>query len=76
MKVFISGSKNINNQLPFTDEYRITALKHKRFYKHAEVGFYEPMLSPLFRLRRVKPEEMTEEDEALKRRSEIQSEVR
>ena len=50
--------------------------KYKRFYKHAEVGFYEPMLSPLFRLRRVKPEEMTEEDEALKRRSEIQSEVR
>ena len=50
-------------KIPFTDEYRITALKHKRFYKHAEVDFYEPMLSPLFRLRRVKPEEMTEEDE-------------
>ncbi|MCR5105615.1 MAG: hypothetical protein K6B68_14365 [Eubacterium sp.] len=32
-------------KVPFTDEWRITALKHKRFYKHAEVGFYEPMLT-------------------------------
>ncbi len=52
-------------KVPFTDKWRMTALKHRSFYYHAELGSYESMLSPLYRLRRVKPEEMTKEDEVL-----------
>ena len=56
-------------KVPFTDKWRMTSLKHKRFYKHAELGSYEPMLSPLYRLKKVKPEEMTEDDDILIRLS-------
>ncbi len=52
-------------KMPFTDEYRISALKHKHFYKDAETRTYCPPLSPLYRLRSVKPEEETADDELL-----------
>ena len=48
-------------KVPFTDKWSITALKHKHFYKFG----YCPPLSPLYRLRSVKPEEETHDDELL-----------
>ena len=57
--------------IPFTDKWRVTSLKHRKFYKHTEVGSYEPMLSPLYRLRSVSPEEIDEDDEPLKYMSSI-----
>ena len=56
---------NMTFKVPYTDNWRIASLKHKRFYKDAEISSYCPMLSPLFRLRRVEPEEMTDEDRDL-----------
>ena len=52
-------------KMPFTDEYRISALKHKHFYKDAETRTYCPPLSPLYRLCSVKPNELTCGDELL-----------
>lgn len=52
-------------KVPFTDKWSISALKHKHFYKDAEMHAYCPPLSPLYRLRSVRPEEMTAEDELL-----------
>lgn len=54
-----------------TDEWSLTPLKHRRFYK--DIGFvtYEPLLSPLYRLRKVKEEEYTKEDEKLLELSKI-----
>ena len=56
---------NIVFRYPGTDEWSLTPLKHKRFYKDTGWHTYEPMLSPLYRLRRVRNEEMTEEDDKL-----------
>ena len=53
-------------RVPFTDKWSITALKHKHFYKFG----YCPPLSPLYRLRSVKPEDMSKEDEILVKVSE------
>ena len=52
-------------KVPFTDKWSISALKHKHFYKDAEMHAYCPPLSPLYRLKSVKPEEMTKEDDVL-----------
>ena len=52
-------------RIPYTDKWRLTPLKHKRFFKDNESVNYTPILSPLYRLRRVAPEEMTEDDEKL-----------
>ncbi len=52
-------------KMPFTDKWSISALKHKHFYKDAEMRTYCPPLSPLYRLRSVKPEELTCDDELL-----------
>ena len=52
-------------KMPFTNEYRISALKHKHFYKDTETRTYCPPLSPLYRLRSVKPEEETRDDDLL-----------
>lgn len=51
-------------KVPFTDNWRITALKHKRFYKNADVGMYEyePRLSPLYRLRSALESELGDDD--------------
>lgn len=35
------------------------------FFYDPETGFYDPMLSPLYRLRKVRPEELSEEDKRL-----------
>lgn len=48
-----------------TSEWSLTSLKHRRLYKNIGWHTYEPMLSPLYRLRRVKTEELTEEDDCL-----------
>ena len=52
-------------KVPFTDTWKITALYFKLFYKDADGGAYEPKLSPLYRLRSVGEDELTEEDELL-----------
>lgn len=57
-------------RVPFTDRWRVTALKHRRFYADAEMRSYEPMLSPLYRLKKVPDEELQEEDDMLRRLSE------
>ena len=59
--------------VPYTDKWRMTSLKHRKFFKHSEVSFYAPMLSPLYRIRRVLPEEMTEEDRELMKLSKLLS---
>lgn len=53
-------------KVPYTDKWSITSLKHKRFFHHAELSSYEPMLSPLYRIHAVKGEELTEEDAELR----------
>lgn len=52
-------------KMPYTDEWRLEALKHKRFYKDAETHTYEPALSPLYRIRYVREDELTKDDELL-----------
>ena len=56
---------NILFRYPETNEWYITPLKHKMLYKDISLKTYEPMLSPLYRLRKVKEEEITEEDDCL-----------
>lgn len=56
---------NIVFNIPYTNDWRCTPIKHKRFYKDVEWGSYCPKLSPLYRLRTILPNEMTAEDEAL-----------
>ena len=62
---------NIVFRYPGTDEWSLTPLKHRRLYKNISLHTYEPMLSPLYRLRRVKEEELTEEDGCLLKMSKI-----
>lgn len=50
---------NIIFKVPGTEKWRITALKHKNFYE-SEDG-YRPMLSPLYRIRSVTREEVSED---------------
>jgi hypothetical protein len=40
-----------------TDYWRITSLKHRRFFKDISMGSYEPMLSPLYKIRKVREDE-------------------
>ena len=54
-------------KVPFTDKWQLQALKHKRFYKDAEMHSYEPALSPLYRIRKVREDELTKDDELLVR---------
>lgn len=49
-------------KVPFTDKWRIKALKHKMFYKNADGGMYEPRLSPLYRLRSALESELGDDD--------------
>ncbi|MCR4616805.1 MAG: hypothetical protein K5669_01320 [Lachnospiraceae bacterium] len=65
---------NIVFKYPGTNEWGLTSLKHKRFYKDIGWHTYEPMLSPLYRLRRVREEEFTETDEQLMKLSKMVSE--
>ena len=51
--------------IPYTDKWDLTSLKYKRLYKDAESTHYCPHLSPLYRLRSAKTEELTETDEIL-----------
>ena len=64
---------NIVFKYPGTDDWTLTPLKHRRLYK--DIGWYtdEPMLSPLYRLRRVQEEEFTEMDEQLMKLSKMVS---
>ena len=52
-------------KIPFTDRWTTSSLKHKQFYKDAELQHYEPVLSPLYRLRTVRKYELTEDDDLL-----------
>ncbi len=52
-------------RIPFTDKWRLTPLKHRRFYKDAEVDFYQPRLSPLFRIHSIREEELGIEKDIL-----------
>lgn len=62
-------------RMPFTDRWSTSSLKHKHFYKDAELSRYEPVLSPLYRLRKVKEDELAEDDELLIRiRKELKDE--
>ncbi len=56
---------NIVFRYPGTDEWSLTSLKHRRLYNNISLHTYEPMLSPLYRLRRVGEDELTEEDDCL-----------
>ena len=52
-------------RIPYTDCWQLTSMKHKRFYKDAEDTHYCPPLSPLYRLRMVREDELSEDDELL-----------
>ena len=54
-------------KIPFTDKWTIAALKHRRFVRDTEMHRIESQLSPLYRLRAVSNEELTEDDELLVR---------
>lgn len=60
---------NIVFQYPGTNEWSLTPLKHRMLYKSIETRTYEPMLSPLYRLRKIRDDEMTEEDDKLRKLS-------
>ncbi|MBO7336149.1 MAG: hypothetical protein J6U42_04335, partial [Lachnospiraceae bacterium] len=51
--------------MPGTDKWTVDALKHKMFYKAAEMVYYLQPLSPLYRLRSVNADELSEEDDLL-----------
>ena len=57
--------------VPYTDKWRLTSLKHKRFYKDVEGGSYCPILSPLYRLRSINEDELLMNDECLVRLSKM-----
>lgn len=57
-------------RIPYTDQWTEQALKHRMLYKDAELSHYTPMLSPLYRIRKVRDDEMTSDDEKLRRLSE------
>lgn len=52
-------------KMAYTDKWRLEALKHKRFYKDAELTSYEPALSPMYRIRLLKEDELKKDDELL-----------
>ena len=52
-------------KIPCTDRWALSALKHKHFYKDAEIRRCEPVLSPLYRLRQVREDELTDDDKLL-----------
>ena len=52
-------------KIPYTDKWKLESLKHKSFYKDAELHSYEPALSPLYRIRLVKKDELKKDDELL-----------
>ena len=56
---------NIVFQYPGTNEWNLTPLKHRMLYKDIGWHTYLPILSPLYRLRKIKDDEMTEEDAKL-----------
>ena len=56
-------------KMPYTDKWKLEALKHKRFYKEAESHSYEPALSPLYRIRYVSEDELRDSDDLLIRLS-------
>ena len=56
---------NIVFCIPGTDEWRLTPLKHRSFYKDVSFKSYEPGISPLYRLRKVREDEYTAADERL-----------
>ncbi|MCR4605346.1 MAG: hypothetical protein K5639_05030 [Eubacterium sp.] len=62
---------NIVFQFPGTNEWSLTPLKHRSLYKDIGWHTYEPMLSPLYRLRKIRDDEMTEEDKKLRELSSI-----
>ena len=62
---------NIVFCVPGTEEWRLTPLKHRGFYKDISFHSYEPMLSPLYRLRKVRESEYTKSDERLLQLSRI-----
>ena len=64
---------NIVFRIPFSSKWRLTPLKHKRFYIGESGLNYEPILSPLYRIRKVKEKELTKEDDRLLELSSILS---
>ena len=50
---------------PYTEEWNITTLKHKRLYKDSSGTTYAPPLSPLYRLHKVTDEEISGDDDKL-----------
>ena len=64
---------NIVFKYPGTEEWGLTPLKHRMFYKDISWHTYEPMLSPLYRLRKIKEEEIAEDDQKLLELSKIVS---
>ena len=52
-------------KVPGTDKWSISALKHKGFYKDTKTRVYRPPLSPLYRLRQVRPREIGPADNLL-----------
>ena len=52
-------------KMPYTDKWKLEALKHKRFYKEAKLHSYEPPLSPLYRIRSVSEDELKDSDALL-----------
>ncbi|MBR3278616.1 MAG: hypothetical protein IKG01_06975 [Lachnospiraceae bacterium] len=54
-------------KIPNTDRWTVSALKHQFFYKNLENVYYSPALSPLYRLRAVREDELTEDDALLMR---------
>ena len=48
---------NILFKIPYTDKWDITPLKHKLFYKDINFGSYEPIISPLYRIRKVEEDD-------------------
>ena len=52
-------------KVPYTRYYDVASLKHSRFYKYLDGGHCGPKISPMYRLRKVRDDELGKEDEIL-----------
>ena len=52
-------------KVPYTRYYDLASLKHSRFYKYLESGHCGPKISPMYRVRKVRDDELCKEDEIL-----------
>ena len=52
-------------KVPYTDHYDMVSLKHTWFYHYLDRGHWGPKISPMYHLRKVRGDELGEDDEVI-----------